>query len=417
MKKILHIDMNSFFASVEQQANPFIRDKAIGVAHADYGGAAILAASYEAKAYGVGTGTRVYEAKRMCPGILIVPLDTTKYYAINRQIIQIFAEYTPKVEVYSIDEAFLDVTDTEDLFGGAYEIALTIKERIKKEIGECLRCSIGIGPNKLLAKVGSNYKKPDGLTVIEWEKRFEFLDTMKFANVWGIGHRVGKKMKKIGVSSLGQIRKMGDYELRSLIGGYYTRLKMIANGEHYEEVKPNAFKKPPKSMQHAHTLKDATSDRKELLSILRKQAERLGRRLRRKYMKARKIYVAMIPAGLGHYGWDAGVGGSGEVELDHYSDDGYMIYKAGEKILNGIRIEEDKKIRLVIIGISDLLNADNLEFSIVEENSRAKINSAFDKINSKYGEFTLRTGDILYQYAKEKELDVEREQMTFHPGI
>ena len=423
-KTILHIDMNSFFASVEQQANPFIRNKPVACAHTGYSGAAVLAASYEAKAFGVKTGTRVFEARKMCPGILIVPMDTTKYYAVNRQFIKIFEDYTPKVEVYSIDEAFLDVTDSQHLFGGALAIAMDIKRRLKEEIGECIRCSVGIGVNKLVAKIGSNFKKPEGLTVIPWESRFEFLDQMKLTDVWGIGYRVGGKMAKFGIRTLGEIRKMSDSDLRSLIGGYYTRLKLIANGEHFEDVKPNAHKKPPKSMQHAHTLSDATSDRVELLSLIRKQAERLGRRLRRKGMKTRNVNLGLVQAGLKHYGWGADSGNFDHLELDHYTDDGYEIYKAGETLFDDaiLRFSKDEHgkmdpIRLVVLGVADLLNSDNLEFSFDRHEKREGINEAFDEINSRYGEFTLRSGDILYQYAKEKELDVEREQMTFHPGL
>ncbi|MBN1916125.1 DNA polymerase IV [Candidatus Dojkabacteria bacterium] len=438
-KFILHIDMNSFFASVEQQANPFIRGKPVGVAHSGYEGAAILAASYEAKACGVGTGTRVFEARKICPGLIIVPLDTTKYYAVNRQFVKILKDYTPQVEIYSIDEAFLDVTKTEDLFGGAYNIAQRIKERIKGEIGEYLTCSIGIAPNKLLAKVGSNFKKPDGLTIIKWEERFKFLDQMGLERVWGIGRRVGRKMGKIGIKSLREIRKMEDCELRSLVGGYYTRLRLIANGEHFEEVKTDVSKKIPKSMQHAHTLSDASSNSAELLSIMRKQAERLARRLRRRGMKAKRVYLAMIPSGLRHYGWNTEVHNFGFLKMDHYTDDGYEVYKAGEIIFNRIvfcdnvgnkiALNGDGKIRQLIIGVSDFLNADNLELPMslfgegvvagfkLKSELKERINRAFDKINDKYGEFTLRTGDILYQFVKEKELDVEREQMMFHPGI
>jgi DNA polymerase IV len=414
-RKILHIDMNSFFASVEQQANPFLRGKAIGVAHSDYPAAAILAASYEAKAYGVKTGTRVGEGKRICPGLIIAPMDTTKYYAVNRQMLKIFKHYTPTIEVYSIDEAFLDVTNTEHLFGGAEKVALEIKKRLKEEIGECLRSSIGIGPNKFLAKVGSNFKKPDGLTVISWENRFDYIDKVPIPDVWGIGRAISKKLAKVGIGSLRQVREMTDTELRMAASSYYTRLKLLANGEFYEGVRPNSDKKPPKSMQHAHTLSDATTDRDEILSIFRKQSERLGRRLRHKFMKARRVYISMIPSGLGHYGWGVDVTQGGAKVLDKYTDSGTKIYEAAKEIFKDVKVEQP--MRLIIIGIGELLTADNLEFEFAEEKDRGNLNKAFDKINDKYGEFTLRSGDILYQYAKEKELSVDREDMTFHPGI
>ena len=162
-RTILHIDMNAFFASVEQQSNPALRGKPIAVT----GAAArtvITTASYEARAFGVKTGMTVGEAKRACPELILVVGNNRSYTYVSSCIIAILREFTPLVEVFSIDEAFLDVTGSIRLFGSAEEISMRIKARIRTDFG--LTCSIGIAPNKLLAKLASEMEKPDGLTVI-----------------------------------------------------------------------------------------------------------------------------------------------------------------------------------------------------------------------------------------------------------
>jgi DNA polymerase-4 len=156
--------MNSYFATAEQQANPYLRGKPVGIVKAE-GRGCVIAASIEAKKYGVKTGTTVWDAKKLCPDIILVPSDMDKYFSLTKSLKEIVSDYSDVMEVFSIDEMFLDITDSQKLFaGGALEIALEIKSRIKESLGEWMRASVGISFTKLIAKLASEMNKPDGLT-------------------------------------------------------------------------------------------------------------------------------------------------------------------------------------------------------------------------------------------------------------
>jgi DNA polymerase IV len=413
---IFHIDMNSFFASVEQAANPFIRGKPIGVGSPGYDNAALVAISYEAKKLGVPKMCRLKDARALCPEIMVIPFDPLKYYSVNRQIVKILREYSPLVEVYSIDEAFIDLTPVMHLYPGKTpaDLAQEIKDRIRTEISESLTSSVGIAPNKLLAKVASNFKKPDGLTVITWENRFDFLDKVKIGDVWGIGWSSGAKLESIGVRNTADLRKVGNETLQSLVGTYWTRLVMIANGESYDPVNPDKGEKPHKTMQHAHTLGDPTDDKEWLQTYLRKMAERLARRLRRYKQTAAVVSLGLKPTGEVQYGWGSNARYWGIEKLEIPTDHGKDIYAAACAILDRCGWQGEK-IRQVVVGIADLASSNQLMLDLFVDVKAKNVDRAFDEINSRYGAFTIRSADILNQHAKESELSVEREDMVFHP--
>jgi DNA polymerase-4 len=413
---IFHLDLNAFFASVEQTANPFLRGKPVGVTgNPDYPGSAILAASYAAKRRGVKGIMRVRDAKVVCPEIILVPFDPLKYYAVNQKIMKIFKEYTPQLEIYSIDEAFLDMTDVMHLYNKTpVELAQEIKDRIRHEVGEPLTSSVGIAPNKLLAKIGSDWKKPDGLTVITWENRFEYLDQIPIQDIWGIGYHAGPKLRALGINSTKQIRELDDATLRSIVGSYYTRLRAIANGEHFDPVDPKRTEKAAKSMQHAHTLSKSTNDPEELKSVIRKMSERLAIRLRRHKQQARVVYLGLRPEKMQTYGWGSLPRFSGFHALPLSTTHGKDIYDAALEIFNDFDIS-DTKIRLIAVGVNDLDSTSKLAFDIFMNPKITALDKAVDEVNSIYGSFTVRYGDILHQKAKDSELKVERPNMTFHP--
>lgn len=411
----MHIDMNAFFASVEQTANPFIANKPVAVGNPHYKNTALVAVSYEARARGVKNLSRGVEARAACPDLIIVPFDPLKYYAVNRQIVNILKQYTSSVEVYSIDEAFVDLTDVLDLHGkSAVEIAQEIKARIINEVGFKLRSSVGLAPNKLLAKVGSNWQKPDGLTEIFWDNRFEFIDKVPIQDIWGIGYRGGPKLRKLGINSTKQLREMSDHALREIVGSYYTRLRMIANGEHHEPVDPFRTAKPAKSMQHAHTMSKPTANREYLKTVIRKMSERLARRLRKHQQEARGVYLGLRPENMGAYGWGSLPNYGGFQPLALPSNHGKDIYDAACRALDSTNFQ-GHRMRLVSVGVSSLVSSQALRFDMFNQHENIAMDKAIDKINGTYGQFTVRTADILHQRAKESELQVERENMTFHP--
>ena len=202
MRTILLIDMDSFFASVEQQSNPALRGKPIAVVGSKKR-TVITTSSYEARRFGVKTGMNMWEAKKLCPHLIFVVGDNRKYAHTCEGLEKIYSSYTSEVEVYSIDEAFLDITGSCSLFGSPLEIGKKIKQRIKKEFG--LNSTVGIGPNKLIAKLASDLSKPDGLMFMTPETIHGVLEKLPVKELWGIGKMTMKKLNFLGIYTCGQL--------------------------------------------------------------------------------------------------------------------------------------------------------------------------------------------------------------------
>lgn len=425
-RTIMHIDLSAFFASAEQQANPFLHGKSMGVGSPNYSGSAIIAASYPAKRQGIGLATRYNEAKRIDPNFELVQTDFLKYFDLNRKFIGILRRYTPIVEVYSIDEAFLDFTHVYKCPDQLEDICFAIKHNVACEMGEALTCSIGIGPNKLLAKIGSNHDKPDGITQIKWKERHGYLDSMELADVWGIGRHVSYKMYSRGIKTISQLRKLSDAKLYSIVGGYYTRLRLLVEGHHFERVVatdpslksiPKSLKgNPPQSMQHAHTLSTATQNRTKLKAIARKMSERIARRLRKYYQKTPDVFIGLTPEKTKRIGWDDFFTFKFHKKLSSYTNHGQALYTPCAKFIGRVDFN-DTNIRRLTVGVFNLTNPHSLSFSDLKTTKEELVDHAFDKINSRFGSFAIRTADILHEYAKESELSVDKQEMRFHTGV
>lgn len=203
-RKIIHIDMDAFYASVEQRDHPELRGKPIAVGHAEERGV-VAAASYEARKYGVRSAMSSQKAKRLCPQLIFVPGRMNTYKAVSRRIHEIFQEYTEVIEPLSLDEAFLDVTENKKQISLAVEIAREIKQRIREELD--LVASAGVSYNKFLAKIASDYRKPDGLCTIHPDQALEFIDRLPIESFWGVGPVTAKKMHTLGIHNGCQLRE------------------------------------------------------------------------------------------------------------------------------------------------------------------------------------------------------------------
>lgn len=203
-RKIIHIDMDAFYASVEQRDNPDLRGKPIAVGHSEERGV-VAAASYEARKFGVRSAMSSQKAKRLCPSLIFVSGRMNTYKAVSRQIHEILHEYTDLIEPLSLDEAFLDVTDNKKHIQLAVDIAREIKQRIRKELN--LIASAGISYNKFLAKIASDYRKPDGLCTIHPDQALEFIDRLPIESFWGVGPVTAKKMHALGIHNGLQLRE------------------------------------------------------------------------------------------------------------------------------------------------------------------------------------------------------------------
>jgi DNA polymerase-4 len=282
---ILHIDMDAFYASVEQLDHPWLMGKAVIVGGTS-GRGVVAAASYEARRFGVRSAMPVFEARRKCPqGVFIRP-RMERYQEVSAQVMGILREFSPRVEPVSIDEAFVDLVGTERLHGAPPDAARTIKHRIRQAVG--LSCSIGVAPNRFLAKIASDLNKPDGLTVIGPEQVVAFIDRLPAAKVPGVGPKTLEKLTEMGVRVLGDIRGFPAPMLTRVFGSYGARLLELAQGIDPTPVSPES---PAKSISSECTLEQDTRDAGLLSRCLLEQADEVAAGLRREGVKARTVVL------------------------------------------------------------------------------------------------------------------------------
>lgn len=282
---ILHIDMDAFYASVEQLDHPWLHGKCVIVGGTS-GRGVVAAASYEARRFGVHSAMPVFEARRKCPqGVFIRP-RMERYQEVSEQVMGILREFSPRVEPVSIDEAFLDLGGTERLHGAPPDAARTIKHRIRQAVR--LGCSIGVAPNRFLAKIASDLDKPDGLTVIRPEQVIAFVDRLPAAKVPGVGPKTLEKLTEMGVRVLGDIRGFPAPMLTRVFGSYGARLLELAQGIDPTPVSPES---PAKSISSECTLEQDTRDVGLLSRCLLEQADEVAAGLRREGVKARTVVL------------------------------------------------------------------------------------------------------------------------------
>ncbi|EIM03706.1 DNA polymerase IV [Rhodanobacter denitrificans] len=234
-RKILHVDMDAFYASVEQRDDPSLRGKPVAVA---WRGArsVVCAASYEARVFGVRSAMPAIRAERLCPQLIFVPPDFVRYKAVSRQVREIFARHTELIEPLSLDEAYLDVTTTKSGLGSATATAEAIREAIRKETR--LTASAGVAPNKFLAKIASDFRKPDGLFVIRPQQVEAFLTPLPVGRLPGVGKVMEAKLAALGIATVGELRAFAQAELEQRFGRWGRRLHELAQGIDEHPVQP-----------------------------------------------------------------------------------------------------------------------------------------------------------------------------------
>jgi len=276
-RKILHVDMDAFYASVEQRDDPTLRGRPVAVGGSPESRGVVCAASYEARAFGVRSALPMAWAVRLCPTLVIVRPDFARYTAVSRQVFEIFRGVTPLVEPLSLDEAYLDVT--ENAWGEP--LGVQVAKRIKAQIREetLLTSSAGVAPNKFLAKIASGWRKPDGLTVIAPERVERFLQGLPVDALWGVGPVTAGKLRAAGIKKLIDVRTAEATMLRSAVGSYAETLRRFAFGEDDREVVPD---RPRKSIgceeTFARDLSDLTAIRSQVEDLARHAAGALARR-------------------------------------------------------------------------------------------------------------------------------------------
>jgi DNA polymerase IV len=383
VKTILHIDMNAFFASVEQRADPTLRGKAMAVVGSEHRGV-ILSPSYEARAFGVKTGMMYWEARQKCPEIVLVPAESAKYSYACERLIEIWKAFTPLVELFSIDEAFLDVTGCDALFGDPVRIAIQIKERIWHETG--LTCSIGIASNKLLAKLGSDLQKPDGLVLISPDDVSDVLENLPVKALCGIGPNFTRHLAAMGIHTCGELGRAPLRQLISRFGIIGERLRNMGLGVDDDTVEPLEMQEEGevKSMGHSMTLDEDCSDITMIERHILQLSDKVGRRLRRGLYGGRTVSLIIRYADFHTF--------SKQRRLHRAVNHGLDIYAVALGLLRETKLL--LPVRLVGVSVSSLERR-MVEIPLfVDERKRKFVAEAMDEINDRYGEFTVTWGTL-----------------------
>jgi DNA polymerase IV len=283
---ILHVDLDAFFAAVEQRDRPELRGKPVIVGGGPTDRGVVSAASYEARAFGVHSAMPLRTAAALCPGGIFVPVDGAKYQAVSRQVMAILRRFTPLVEPVSIDEAFLDVTGSQALFGDGESIGRQIRAAILDEVR--LTASVGVATTKLVAKVASDLRKPDALVVVRPGQEADFLAPLPITRLWGVGARTAEALREFGVTTIGDLAGLERAVLERRFGERGGALTLRARGVDPDPVSDRA---PAKSIGHEHTFDVDTSDRDVIERTLLAMAEGVAGRLRASGVKAATVTV------------------------------------------------------------------------------------------------------------------------------
>ena len=375
---IVHLDMNAFFASVEQQTNPWLRGKPVLVCGNRHSRTVVATASYEARAFGVTTGMPMQEALMLCPVAITVEGDPSKYADLFRQVAQMMERYGPELEVFSIDEAFLDLTATAARFGGPLAVARALQDEVQMRLG--LPCSIGIGPNKLIAKLASSRKKPNGITQIRSEEVSGVLVDLPIEELCGIGPAFQTALNAQGITTCGELAQVAPDVLIKQFGlcaGLH--LARLARGIDERPIIPTDESPAAKSMGHLHTLSHNTDDPTLLQAVLLDLSEKVGRRLRAEGAAGRTVTLTLRYADFTTF--------SRAQTLSRFLDDGGDIYETGCRILRQVRLTQT--VRMIGICVSSLTYGERQTWWLPEVARRQRLLAACDRINDRFGEATV----------------------------
>jgi DNA polymerase-4 len=284
-RMVFHVDMDAFYASVEQLENPALRGKPVIVGGVDSGRGVVSAASYEARVFGIHSAMPVAQARKRCPHGIFIPGRHAVYGDYSRRLMDCLSEFTPSLEQLSVDEAFLDMTGTEALFGEAEASGRKLKAVIRERLG--LAASVGVAENKFLAKLASDYRKPDGLMVVRAGEAQAFLDPMSVDRLWGVGKKTVLELHRVGFYTIAQLRVQPIATLVSYFGENFAQhLHSLANGEDDREV---VTESQEKSISHERTYESDTSDAELLTATLLELSERVARRARKDGLSGRTV--------------------------------------------------------------------------------------------------------------------------------
>ncbi len=378
-RAILHCDLDAFYASVEQRDHPEYRGKPVIVGGKPDERGVVSAASYEARAFGVRSAMPLRTAGRLCPEGIFVPGDRERYEGASDAVMALFAERTPLVQPISLDEAFLDVTATEHLFGGAVQIARDLKRDIRGRLGLVL--SVGVATNKLCAKIASDLRKPDGLVVVPAGDEPGFLAPLPLERLWGIGPKTRAVLADWGLRSIGDLARMDPTLVEQRLGKPGAAISERARGIDEDPVVPD---EAPKSVGHEHTFDQDTLETSRIEATLLRLAEGVGRRLRDGALRGRTVTLKLRVAPFETR--------TRQRTLAEATDDDVTIYRVARQLLRDALAEDQENgraspVRLIGVSASGLAAGEQL--GLFSSARQGRLNAALDAVRARFGEDAL----------------------------
>lgn len=395
MRQILHVDLDAFFASVEQMLDPGLRGLPVIVGGTPGTRGVVASASYEARAYGIKTAMPLSEAYRLCPQAVFLPGRYAHYKATSDQFMAILADFTPDVEPFSLDEAWIDLTGFEPSYGAARRTAQKIQGRIQEELG--ITASVGIATCKVVAKVASDREKPNGLVEVPAGQEAAFLAPLPVRDLPLVGSKTEERLKKYGVHTIGQLAALSPRQLRSVFGVMGEVLHRLANGQDASLV--HSETPEAKSVSRSTTLALDTLDRRLLHSLLSYLAERVAAELRSMGRQARCAVLKLRYADFHTI--------SRHRTLPEPTDAQQALYESATQLLEEALREKNQLVRLIGVGAQDLVDS-GAQLRLWDPGYLKvyRLNRAVDQLRERYGFPTVQQGRV---FALQGDFPLERE--------
>jgi len=380
---ILHVDMDAFYASVEQRDDPSLKGRPVIVGGIGPRGV-VAAASYEVRKFGVRSAMPMREALSRCPDAICVRPRMSHYQSVSRQIFLVFSAFTPLIEGLSLDEAFLDVTASIGAFGPADSIAAEIKRRVLAETA--LTCSVGVAPNKLVAKIASELRKPDGLVVVRPDGVTALLDPLPLRRLFGLGPKTAPRVEALGIRTLGELRHASTEVLRPVFGRYAERVRERAAGIDDRPVVPDLEEV---QISTEETFDTDIEDHAQLRSELIRLADRSGARLRERGLAASCVTVKIRRADFTTY--------TRQRHIAPPTQETQVIARVGVELLDAwLATQPTSGLRLLGVGVTELGPAVQLDLFTAPESARNQhLDGALDRIRGRFGRFAVARASSL----------------------
>lgn len=389
IRSILHVDMDAFYASVEERENPSLVGRPLIVGGTPQGRGVVAAANYAVRKFGVHSAMPTTTALRLCPSAVVLPPRMDAYAEVSQQIRAIFERFTPLVEPLSLDEAFLDVSGSQTLFGTAEEIG----RRIKREIADDLEliASVGVAPNKFLAKVASDLEKPNGFVVVDPARVQEFLDPLPIRRLWGVGKISAGILERMNVSTIRDFRRLSPETLRQQFGEHGAHLWKLARGIDERPVVPD---REAKSISHETTFATDINDLDTLRAWGVELSDQVARRLRRHGLRGRSVHLKVRFSNFETIRRSTTLPGATNAT--------YQIEQAVAEMLTTRLPPDHLPVRLLGVGVSGFerhVPAQLRLFADAEEQKPEGLDTTADQIRDRFGSSALRRGSGLLHRA------------------